>query len=72
MKRCARSAAGLAAALALAGCAQVAPWERDRLAQPHMALDPDPALSGYAGHVHQSREAATGARGGHGGACGCY
>jgi hypothetical protein len=72
MNRVVGRAARIAAALALAGCAQVAPWERDRLAQPHMALDPDPAASAYAEHVHQSREAASGARGGRGGACGCY
>jgi hypothetical protein len=72
MRRRAGRAACVATALALAGCAQVAPWERDRLAQPHMALDPDPAASAYSEHVHQSREAAAGARAGHGGACGCY
>lgn len=57
---------------ALAGCAQVEPWERGTLARPHMALDPWPMQGALRAHVHGSREAAP--RGGiaEGGGCGCY
>ena len=29
----------------LSACAEVQPWERGRLAKPHMALDVDPLMS---------------------------
>jgi hypothetical protein len=35
----------------LSGCAPVAPWERGRLAKPHMALEPNPALRVLRAHT---------------------
>ena len=59
----------------LAGCADVEPWvkpyERDRLADPIMALDGDPVSSAYIQHVYEAREAARGGEGSAGGGCGC-
>jgi len=62
----------IAAASLHAGCASVAPWERDRLAEPQMAAEPEPALRLYREHVYRSREAAGAARVDEGGGCGCY
>ena len=49
----------------LSGCGNIEPWvkpyERDRLADPIMALDMDPVSSYYIMHVYEARE---GARGG--------
>jgi hypothetical protein len=63
------------AALAAVGCAPIEPWvkpyEREHLADPIMAIDPDPVSSSYLDHVHEVREAAKGAMGGAGGGCGC-
>ncbi len=56
----------------LSGCAQVAPWERGRLAQPEMALNPNPAQRALREHVYMSREAAIGGASSAGGGCGCY
>lgn len=62
----------LTALVMLSACAQVAPWERGRLAQPEMALDPNPAQSALREHVYMSREAAVGGASSAGGGCGCY
>ena len=60
---------------AAAGCAPLEPWvkpyEREHLADPIMAIDPDPVSSNYIDHVFEVREAAKGAMGGAGGGCGC-
>jgi hypothetical protein len=60
---------------ALAGCSSIEPWvkpyEREHLADPIMAIDPDPVSSAYIEHVFDVREAAHGATGGAGGGCGC-
>jgi hypothetical protein len=56
----------------LAGCAAVEPWERGRLAKPHMALEPTPTQRALREHTYLSREAASGAAAGEGGGCGCY
>ena len=67
----------LLAAVATAGaaCAPIEPWvkpyEREHLADPIMAIDPDPVSSSYLDHVFEVREAAKGAMGGAGGGCGC-
>jgi hypothetical protein len=61
----------LALAACSAGCAGVAPWERGRLAKPHMALDPSPQQQALRDHVHASREASPGTKIGGGGGCGC-
>lgn len=73
--RCWTTARPLLAAAAtlalLAGCAPVQPWERGRLAQPHMALDPDALASAMDDHTYTSKEAASGGVGPAGGGCGC-
>ena len=58
----------------LAGCGiepWVKPYERDRLADPIMALDQDPVSSSYIQHVYEAREGARGGEGAAGGGCGC-
>jgi hypothetical protein len=63
------------AALLVTACAPVEPWvkpyEREHLADPIMAIDPDPVSSSYMDHVFEVREGAKGATGGSGGGCGC-
>ena len=60
---------------ALSGCGSIEPWvkpyERDRLADPIMALDGDPVSSSFLKHVYEAREAARGGEGAAGGGCGC-
>jgi hypothetical protein len=64
-----------AGALLLSACAPIEPWvkpyERENLADPIMAIDPDPVSSSYMDHVFEVREGAKGASGGAGGGCGC-
>lgn len=59
----------------LSACSNVEPWvkpyERDRLADPIMALDTDPVSSSYIQHVYEAREGARGGEGSAGGGCGC-
>jgi len=62
----------LCLAVGTAGCAEVAPWERGRLAKPHMALEPCPSQRALREHTYMSREASAGAKLGSGGGCGCY
>jgi len=64
--------------LLLAGttaCSSIEPWvkpyERDRLADPIMALNPNPVSSSYIQHVYEAREGARGGEGAAGGGCGC-
>ncbi|MDH3337825.1 MAG: DUF4266 domain-containing protein [Gammaproteobacteria bacterium] len=58
-----------------AGCSNFEPWvkpyERDRLADPIMALDTAPVSSSYIQHVYEAREGARGGEGAAGGGCGC-
>ncbi len=65
----------LAVAAGAAGCSNFEPWvkpyERDRLADPIMALDMDPVSSSYIMHVYEAREGARGGEGAAGGGCGC-
>jgi hypothetical protein len=65
---------GIVALLASA-CAPLEPWvkpyEREHLADPIMAIDPDPVSSSYMDHVFEVREGAKGATGAGGGGCGC-
>jgi hypothetical protein len=59
----------LSLALALAGCAGAAPYERGKLAHPTMTTDD---LAGSSeGHVRAVQEGATGGSIGVGGGCGC-
>jgi hypothetical protein len=60
-----------AAALPLAGCATVQPWQRGRLADPAMTFDADPAQAAYMAHWQEAREGAAGGFGVQGGGCGC-
>ena len=61
--------------LGMVGCSNFEPWvkpyERDRLADPIMALDMDPVSSAYLMHVYEAREGARGGEGAAGGGCGC-
>ena len=65
----------VATMLALGGCSNIEPWvkpyERDRLADPIMALDGDPVSTYYIQHVYEAREGARGGEGAAGGGCGC-
>ena len=59
--------------IALAGCINVAPWERGNLAKPQMELDPHPLQSELQSHNYSSREAAPSHKSSSGGGgCGCY
>jgi len=59
----------------LSACSPIEPWvkpyERDRLADPIMSLDPDPVSTAYIHHVLEAREGARGGEGSAGGGCGC-
>ena len=59
----------------LSGCGNIEPWvkpyERDKLADPIMALDGDPVSTAYIQHVFEAREGAKGGEGAVGGGCGC-
>ena len=61
----------LLALIELSACAPVQPWERGRLAKPHMALDADLLLSAIDAHTYRSKDAASGGIGPAGGGCGC-
>ena len=75
----ARRIVGLAAAVTLfcqlGACSSIQPWvkpyERERLADPIMAFDPNPISSAYMDHVFEVRNAARGGNGAAGGGCGC-
>jgi hypothetical protein len=64
--------AALCLAVAALGCAKVEPWERGRLAKPHMALEPCPQLRALREHTYLSREGSAAASSASGGGCGCY
>jgi len=68
----------LLAVAGLSGCSSVRsiepwvkPYERDKLADPIMALDGDPVSTSYIQHVYEAREGARGGEGAAGGGCGC-
>ena len=65
--------ASLALALAVGstGCAPVSPWEREILARPEMAFDPDPMETKRSQHIYFSKEASLPGGGAGGGGCGC-
>jgi hypothetical protein len=75
MKAIARFLLVLTVLAGTAGCSNFEPWvkpyERDRLADPIMALDMDPVSSAYIMHVYEAREGARGGEGAAGGGCGC-
>jgi len=53
------------------GCAPVKPWERDTLARPDMAWEPDPQEAALESHIHFSKEASLPGGSAGGGGCGC-
>lgn len=59
----------------LSACGGIEPWvkpyERDKLADPIMALDSDAVSTAYIQHVFEAREGARGGEGAAGGGCGC-
>ena len=57
--------------LCAAGCATVAPYERERLARRDMQLERNPDASAGEQHAAAYREGSTGAMGTSGGGCGC-
>ena len=57
--------------LAMAGCATVAPYERETLSRRDMALDRNEALVASEAHGTETREGVRGGFGGGGGGCGC-
>jgi hypothetical protein len=61
----------LGGVLLATACAGVKPWERDQLARPEMAWDPDPLEAAQRSHIHFSREASIGGGDAGGGGCGC-
>jgi len=73
--RTARILLPMLAVAALSGCSGIEPWvkpyERDKLADPIMALDGDPVSTAYIQHVFEAREGAKGGEGAAGGGCGC-
>ena len=70
-----RVLAVLVAVAGLSACSSIEPWvkpyERDRLADPIMFLDPHPVSTAYLYHVYEAREGARGGEGSAGGGCGC-
>lgn len=59
------------AGLLAGGCAGVAPYEREMLADPLMSFSRDPVSDQYLDHVYDVREGARGASKSQGGGCGC-
>jgi hypothetical protein len=61
--------------MGLSACGSIEPWvkpyERDKLADPIMALDGDAVSAAYIQHVYEAREGARGGEGAAGGGCGC-
>lgn len=49
----------------------MAPWDKQHLARPDMALDYDSLETRYSDHIHYSREGTTGGWSIGGGGCGC-
>ncbi|HEY8142507.1 MAG TPA: DUF4266 domain-containing protein [Kofleriaceae bacterium] len=52
-------------------CARTRPYQREDLARPEMAPDPDPEQASLHQHLLGTREGAVGGFGGGGGGCGC-
>ncbi len=61
----------LAALLWGAGCATVAPYERERLARPDMELGRNGDAEAGQEHAEAYREGSSGGMGSSGGGCGC-
>ena len=63
--------AALMLAAGLAGCATVAPYEREALARSDMMFDGTPELSASEAHATEVREGSAGGFDAAGGGCGC-
>ena len=61
----------LFAAMILAGCANVPPYQRGYLARESMALDPDPGVARSLEKTYAAKEGASGGASVGGGGCGC-
>ena len=61
----------LLAALVLAGCETVQPWERGTLARDDMQWQTDVMEDRLRNHIQYSKEASSGGSGAAGGGCGC-
>ena len=70
-RRCNTLIAWLVLVAGASGCATVAPYERERLAQPDMELGRSPDAAAGEEHATAYREGSTGAMGASGGGCGC-
>ncbi len=57
--------------LVISACKTVRPYDRENLARPVMALDPEPGPFALHQHVLSTREGSVGGMGGGGGGCGC-
>lgn len=64
---------GICLAMSLAGCSvpKVQAWDKQDLAKPEMALDPDRLETRYSEHIYFSREGTSGGWSIGGGGCGC-
>lgn len=69
--RIAMGAAALALALSLGGCANVKPYEREKLADPIMSGGSEMAKQTLEDKLNSTREGALGGGTGVGGGCGC-
>jgi hypothetical protein len=58
-------------AVLVAGCVEVAPYQRGYLARPDMALDPSPGTAKAIEKTYSAKEAASGGASVGGGGCGC-
>ena len=56
---------------ALGGCVVVQPWQRGRLAQRHMQVNPTEGEAYLDQHIASSKESAVGGTALQGGGCGC-
>jgi hypothetical protein len=61
----------LASALLLAGCVDVAPYQRGYLARPDMAFEDSPGNARALEKTYSAKEAASGGASVGGGGCGC-
>jgi hypothetical protein len=57
--------------LFISACSSVKPWEKQILAQSHMAIEPDPLERAMLEQVVTSKEASSGGYSVAGGGCGC-
>ncbi len=71
MKTALRAALGAALASALAACANVKPYEREKLADPIMNLENGLGKQSLEQKLFSTREAGVGGESGIGGGCGC-